>query len=159
MSTIAFALRADFADDFDGGSVNVSPDGHALNVAEALAAGNGSIVTDESDSLIVAQLDTYPALKRVPADGATATVRRYDFMDAEAIHHEASRRSILGPIGSASAEKLRTALIQQDALIADGDLGAANEVSVSDAAPAASKPSAAKAKGSTTTDGADGAEG
>lgn len=133
MSTIAYGLRAD-VEDYLGGSINIG-DGIALDVKEALDAGKGTIVADENDSELVAALDSYAPLKRVPADGKAKPIRRYDFMPAEALRAEAGRRGITGG-GNASVGDLRKALAAQDRHVAAGDLAAANAVTLSSSSSA-----------------------
>ena len=59
----AFALIADYADTFAGGTANVN--GEAFDVKQALDAGKGTIVTD--DPAVIDALTTFPLLERVTA--------------------------------------------------------------------------------------------
>lgn len=62
MSLVAFALRADYDDGTFAGTVAL-PNGATYDVREALDAGKGTIVTDDSD--VTEALSLYPAVKTV----------------------------------------------------------------------------------------------
>ncbi len=63
MSSIAFALRAEYAESYGGGNVNIG--GSPFDVLEALKAGNGQIKVDETDTVALTVLDSYAPLERV----------------------------------------------------------------------------------------------
>lgn len=63
--SIAYALRAEYLDNYVGGVLAVGTG--SIDVKAALDEGDGQIVVPENDYLTVAVLDDYPALKRVPA--------------------------------------------------------------------------------------------
>lgn len=70
MSTTAFALRADVEDSFVGATVVYGSSAVAFDVAEALAHGNGKIVTDDpllTTALSNLHAENGPLLKRVAA--------------------------------------------------------------------------------------------
>lgn len=117
MSTIAYALRADFAGTvervlstdaagepvdvetvprFLGGIVSID-DARDLDVAAALEEGNGRIVVDDSDLMAINVLDAYPALKRVGAeDDDRLTVDRYADANVRELDRELRLRGITG---------------------------------------------------------------
>jgi hypothetical protein len=69
MGEIAFAVRADADDGFEGGALAVH-DGDVFHLGEALEEGRGFVVVDEADHELVLRLDEQPALERVPLDRA-----------------------------------------------------------------------------------------
>lgn len=66
MDSIAYALRAQYADDYLGCDLAVGD--NSFNVLEALEKGNGQIVVDPNDHVLVLALDGHEPLKRVPVD-------------------------------------------------------------------------------------------
>lgn len=125
MSTIAFALRADYEGVYTGGVIVVGYD-RTLNVLEALEEGSGQIVVPENDVELVTALDGYIALKRVgAADDADATVDRYEGLTVSQLRAEAKSRGIDKAAG-ASRDNLLAALRDQDRAVAAGDQATAD---------------------------------
>lgn len=128
MSTIAYALRAEHTGTvevdgetvpaFGGGLLNID-DTRDLNVAEALEAGDGIIVVDDSDTLAIARLDAYPPLKRVDAAEHVLTVDQYADANRAALDTELKRRGIGGL--SATNDAKVSALHADDARQAAGE--------------------------------------
>lgn len=77
MSSIAYALRAEYLDSYLGGVVAVGTG--SLDIKAALDEGDGQIVVPEDEHLTVCVLDDYPALERTtvkkPAAKAAAKKR------------------------------------------------------------------------------------
>lgn len=141
MSTIAYALREAYAGTipqegpdgvtrevpvYMGGLLGID-DERELNVLDELEAGNGTIVVDESDTLVLNVLDNYPPLKRVPApEGAMRTVGKYDGLSVPALRDELGRREL-----DTAGRKLE--LVER--LEAADALAAGDELDVVDQAP------------------------
>lgn len=71
MESIAFALRSEYEETFEGGLL-ATADGD-IDVGQELEDGDGTIVIDAVKSpATVDLLDNYPALKRVPAPEKSA---------------------------------------------------------------------------------------
>jgi hypothetical protein len=87
MSTIGYALRAEYdgtVEDFDGqpspiflGGV-LAVDGHDFDVRAELDKGNGTIVVDEANVILVNTLDEYAPLKRVSVSDDAPAITSYD---------------------------------------------------------------------------------
>lgn len=70
MDSIAYALRAEIADDYVGGVLAVE-NGASFDVVEELKKGDGQIVVDPAtDPILVIALDDYSPLERVPVKAA-----------------------------------------------------------------------------------------
>lgn len=128
MDLTAFGLTAEYdgtvdidgktVPKFSGGMLNVG-DGD-FGVREALDAGDGVIVVYSFDEALVALLDTYPALKRVPvptpAKGKQLTiVNPYARRSIESLRHVASLRDI--GITGRSRKAIEAALLRHDAKV------------------------------------------
>lgn len=74
MSSIAYALRAEYADSYGGGNVNIG--GSPFDVLEALKAGNGQILVDEADAPALTVFDGYAPLERVAVKKKTPTPKK-----------------------------------------------------------------------------------
>lgn len=121
MDTIAYGLRAEYADQgFTGGLLAIDGD-RDFNVLEELEAGGGTIAVQATDTLLVNRLDAYPALKRVSASdvGPDDVVAQYDAHSVDALRTEVDRRGITGG-GSARKADLIAALEADDARVAAG---------------------------------------
>lgn len=111
--TVAYQLRADYADTFQGGVL--ATDTGYIHIYDALQAGDGTIVVHANDQVLRDLLAQYPPLKQVPApDNPAVVVSRYDRMPLDALRHQASLRDI-GHASSASRAKVTAALEQADA--------------------------------------------
>lgn len=139
MSTVAYALRAEYLGDvervlsfdaagqpaetetvplFLGGVVSLDDD-RDLNVAEELERGNGRIVLADSDLVGIAALDNYLPLKRVGSDDdAELSSDRYGDAGVPELDAELKRRGITG-LNATKARKV-AALHSDDARVAAG---------------------------------------
>lgn len=74
--SVAFQLRAEFRDTFAGAHVNAGPNGEALDTAEALKEGDGTIVLADEQAHAIQSLDEHPQFKRVsvPQDAEPVAV-------------------------------------------------------------------------------------
>lgn len=89
MSTIAFALRADYATNYTGGVIAVGYD-RTLDIKAEIETGGGQIVVPDNDPSLLLALDGYPALKRVTAGDSDVTVDdRYEAMSVSDLRAEA----------------------------------------------------------------------
>lgn len=70
--SVAFSLRADHVEDYLGGVLAVG--NSSVDVKAALDQGDGVIVVPDTDHQLVAILDDYPPLKRVPVPEEPAAV-------------------------------------------------------------------------------------
>lgn len=113
MSTVSYALRAEYAGDVeqptsDGGTQTVPAyggglirldDARDLNLAEALESGGGIITVDETDYSALNALDARPELKRArgeqaaPAD-TTPNVGAYDGLNVPELRRELELRGL-----------------------------------------------------------------
>jgi hypothetical protein len=59
----SFALRADYENVFEGGTINVN--GQSVNILERLNDGDGVITAQDDENLLREALLAYPALKKV----------------------------------------------------------------------------------------------
>lgn len=96
-----------------------------LDVRAELEQGNGRIVIDDADphaQAAVIALDGYPALKRVAAAGADATLDPLDELNAAQARAEASRIGLSIAAGT-KADEVRAGLkAHRDALAAGDDV-------------------------------------
>lgn len=113
----AFALREEYAGTvtqtvdgedrevaiFQGGVVNGGD--VDLNIAELLEAGDGTIVVDPRDPVILAALEEYPALKPVGVpDGADPINDRYSSKTLTELRRLAKRAGVEGRSAMSHAE-------------------------------------------------------
>jgi hypothetical protein len=131
--SIAYALRAEYegtVEDFDGGTVPrflggilaVGP--RSIDVRAELKAGGGTIVVDESDTLLVNVLDGYAPLKRVAAHDAPATISPYDGPKVDELRAEASLRDLA--TGGTKAELVARLEAHDEAVKTGDQAGASN---------------------------------
>lgn len=119
MSSIAYGLRADYADNYLGGVIRAGD--RDVNVLEALDDGSGVIVADDTDTELVNALDGRPELKRVAApDEQQPVTSRYAEYSVADLRYEAQRRGLTVPAGTRKAA-LIDALVDHDQRLAAGD--------------------------------------
>lgn len=135
--SIAYGLRAEYEgtanlDGQDvpvfGGGLLALDGGESLDVAEALRAGDGRIVVDDTDAALILRLDAYPALKRVAAEGSVPTVGRYDRSSVSDLRAELRLRDL--PAGGSRDElvaRLEAADHPTAEATAEAQAGAADE--------------------------------
>jgi len=121
MSSIAYGLRAEYADGFLGGVINVG--GRDLDMAEELARGKGRIVVADHDHTAIHVLDSQPALKRVAAEGAEPTVSYWANHTVTQLHEELTLRDL--PRTGTKAELVERLEAHAAALAAGEDPSAA----------------------------------
>lgn len=157
----AFTLRADLQGDveiesddgpqtvpaYQGGLLNIG-DGD-FDVAEHLAAGDGTIVARASDSLLVEMLEAYPALVRTAApDSPAHVVSPYERRSLEDLRHVRALRDLSG--AGSSRESIVEQLEAHDAALAQGSRPLAELVRAGNSA------AIAEALGGKPADGLDG---
>lgn len=141
MGSIAFALSEEYAGTievfdtvedheagngrevpvFQGGNF-ARPDGTTFDVGAELEEGDGIIVVDDRDQVVVESLKLYPALKQVPVPEDREALTEYDGASRAALRAEAKWR---GLAGSGTKEELAERLKANDAAVQAGDQEAA----------------------------------
>lgn len=117
--SVAYALRAEYAEGFLGGRLRIDEARPDYDVLAELDAGNGAIVVADSDAPLIAVLDAYDPLKRVAAgDRAPTGDTGYGAQPASTLRAELKRRDL--PAGGTKPE-LVTRLTDHDAARAVGE--------------------------------------
>lgn len=141
MGNTAYTLRDEYAGtvDVDGETVDrftggvIATGAGDLNLKDELEAGGGTIVVaDDADPRIATALDEHPALKRVAAGDADATVgapRDYNARTRDDLAADASARNIAGA-SSARKSDLVYALTAHDDALAAGTLAELGDLTV-----------------------------
>lgn len=144
MDLTAFALRSEYegtveieTDDgpqeapaFGGGVLAV--DGGDFHVRDELARGDGTIVCQENDQVLIDLLDVYPALKRTTVpEKPKAIVDPYERRPIDALRHLLGLRDISGQ-GDSKAAAVR-ALNAHDRALRKGDPALAQRIQDGDA--------------------------
>lgn len=137
MGSIAYALREEFEgtvevfdtqEDFDAGNGREVPkfaggtfaigEGETFDVAAELEEGEGVIVVDDRDQVLVMALDEYPALKRVAVPEGREPLREYDGQSVGTLRAECRRRGLA--VGGTKPQLIER-LEANDAAVAAGD--------------------------------------